>query len=104
MLGAHYDFTLAGYDSFARLDYTYMSEFYTTIDESASFAPAGGFGQFNIKTGIAFDQFAVDVFVNNLTNDDGLTWTDSILNFAPDVQRASRIRPRTMGVNLSYQF
>ncbi|MDB4077728.1 TonB-dependent receptor, partial [Porticoccaceae bacterium] len=103
-LGAHYDFTLAGYESFARIDYTYMSEFYTEIDESTLLAPSGGFGQFNIKTGIAFDQFAVDVFVNNLTNEDGLTWTDSILNFNPDIQRASRIRPRTMGVNLSYQF
>ncbi|MDB4032621.1 TonB-dependent receptor, partial [Porticoccaceae bacterium] len=101
-LGAHYDFTLAGYDSFARLGYIYMSEFHTTIDESGT--AAGGFGQFNIKTGIAFDQFAVDVFVNNLTNEDGLTWTDSILNWIPTTQRANRVRPRTMGVNLSYKF
>ena len=104
-LGAHYDFTLVGYDSFARLDYTYMSEFYTTIDESLSPSPSGGFGQFNIKTGITFDQFAVDVFVNNLTNDDSLAWTDSANNnINPNTQRANRIRPRTMGVNLSYQF
>ncbi|MDB4309140.1 TonB-dependent receptor [Porticoccaceae bacterium] len=101
-LGAHYDFALAGYDSFARLDYTYMSEFYTTLDKSHP--AAGGFGQFNIKTGIAFDQFAVDVFVNNLTNEDSLAWTDMSLSYRSHVQRANRLRPRTMGVNLSYQF
>ncbi|MDB4032701.1 TonB-dependent receptor, partial [Porticoccaceae bacterium] len=103
-LGTQYDFSLAGYDSFARIDYTYMSEFSTSIDESIPLAPSGGFGQLNLKTGIAFDQIAVDLFVNNLTNEDGLTWTDSLLNWEPGVQRANRIRPRTMGVNLSYQF
>ena len=46
-LGAQYDFTLAGYESFARIDYTYMSEYYSSIDESLPVA--GGYGQLNLK-------------------------------------------------------
>ena len=99
--GLQYDFTLGDYDSFARIDYSYISEYYNSPAETGQ--AAGGFGQLNLKAGIAIDQLELDLFVNNLANDEGITWVDSI-NSGLGVNRANRIRPRTVGMNLSYQF
>ena len=106
-LGVQYDFTLANHNSFARIDYTYVSEYFSTIDadkSSTTPTPAGGFGQVNLKAGMEFDQITMDIFVNNLTNDDGLTWVESLAVTAGADSNAYRIRPRTIGLNLSYQF
>ena len=100
-LGLQYDFMLADYSSFVRIDYAYVGEYYSNTAETGT--PAGDFGQLNLKAGISFDQVAVDLFVNNATNDDGLTWVDSI-NGLFGVNRANRIRPRTIGLNINYQF
>ena len=103
-MGIEYLFTLAGYDSFARLDYLYVGEHYNSVNEDeAGSLPAGDFSQVNIKLGVDFSQVAVDLFVNNVTDDNGLTWVDSV-NGAIGVNRATRIRPRTVGLNVNYQF
>ncbi|MDC0000216.1 TonB-dependent receptor [Porticoccaceae bacterium] len=102
-----YDFSLSGYDGFGRIDYTYISEYFSSVDEDESAltpSPAGGFSQVNMKAGINFDQVAVDIFVNNLANDDGLTWVETGAVAGNGGSRAYRIRPRTIGLNLSYQF
>lgn len=103
-IGLQYDFTLSSYDSFARIDYSYISEYYnSTAEGDLGSPPAGNFSQVNLKTGIVFDQVGVDIFVNNLTNDDALTWVDN-LNGRLGAPRANRIRPRTVGLNIRYQF
>ena len=51
-----------------------------------------------------FDPITMDIFVNNLTNDDGLTWVENTAVTAGADSNAYRIRPRTIGLNLSYQF
>lgn len=101
-LGLQYGFTLAQYSGFARIDYTYISEYYNSFSESGK--PAGGFDQINFKTGINLDQINLDLYVNNLTNDDGLTWVESVNVAVSGINRANRIRPRTIGLNLSYDF
>ena len=106
-VGLQYDFLLLSHNGFARLDYTYISEYYSSVDASESDftpTPSGGFGQFNVKAGMEFDQIAVDIFVNNLTNDDGLTWVENVNPLLGGESNAYRIRPRTIGVNLAYQF
>ena len=102
--GVQYDFTLANHNSFARVDYTYISEYFNSIGSGAGQTPAGDFGQVNLKAGIEFDQIAMDLFVNNLTNDDGLTWVENTGVTLGADPTAYRIRPRTIGLNLSYQF
>ena len=99
-LGLQYDFMIASHNSFARIDYSYMGEYYSTFDESL--LASGGFSQVNLKTGIAFDQLTLDLFVNNVTNDDGLTWVDNLNKGV--FSRANVIRPRTIGLTLGYQF
>ena len=107
-VGIQYDFILASYDSFARADYTYISEYFSSVDETGSAVtpePAGGFGQLNVKVGLEMDKVAVDLFVNNLTNNDGLTWLETISSGTPESgSRAYTIRPRTVGLNLRYSF
>ena len=104
-LDIQYDFALAGYDGFIRVDYAYISEYFNSVKEGESGSlAAGGFGQFNMKSGINFDQIDLDVFVNNLTNNDGVTWVETVNVTLGAGNNAYRIRPRTVGLNLSYKF
>ena len=102
-IGLNVDFTLASYNSYARIDYAYIGEYYNNIAETGT--AAGGFGQTHVTVGMELDQWQASLFANNLTNDNGLTWVESNnLAFSPGVSRGYRIRPRTIGLNLSYQF
>ena len=101
-LGIQYDFTLQGMDSFARIDYTYLGEYYNNVKETG--IPAGNYSQLNAKAGFIFNQIAVDLFVNNATNNDGLIWVSSLQSQFFGLSTANRIRPRTIGINISYQF
>ena len=101
-LGLEYNFILAGYDSFSRIDYAYLGEYHNSFNSEGQ--AAGGFGQINFKVGVEIDKVALDLFVNNLADDDGLTWVESTNFNLSGVSRAYRIRPRTVGLNLSYSF
>ena len=100
-LAIQYDFTLANNETFIRVDYSYISDYYSSFDESG--LAVGGFGLVNLKAGMEFDDISVDIFANNLANNDGLTWVDSV-NGIFGTLRANRIRPRSIGLNLRYQF
>ncbi len=93
-----YRFTVSGYESFARIDYSYVDEFYHNIAELGQ--ASGGYTQVNLKTGISINQVDIDLFANNLTNANDFTWVESAFN----VGRAYRLRPRTIGFNVSYKF
>ena len=98
-----YDFQVGGLESFARLDYAYVGEYYNNVAETG--VPAGDFSQLHFKIGTTVDRFSADFFVNNLTNSDGLTWVETNLSsFTTGLVRAYQIRPRTVGINLGYQF
>ena len=103
-LGIQYDFSLANNESFARIDYAYISEYFNSVGSGTGQTSAGGFGQLNLKVGTQFDQISADIFVDNLTNNDGLTWVETLFNTVTSIQRANQIRPRTIGLNLTYQF
>ena len=103
--GLEYDFILGGLGSFARIDYSYISEYYQDFDEDKvdpTAQASGGFGQINIKAGVELNDATIDVFVKNLTNADDFTWVEA--SFSGSTSRAYRIRPRTIGLNLTYQF
>ncbi|HAB37663.1 MAG TPA: hypothetical protein DCE52_06650 [Rhodobacteraceae bacterium] len=100
--GIQYDFTLASYDSFVRIDYSYISEYHSDLAETSE--TSGGFGQANSSLGINVEQWAVSLFANNLTNENGLTWVETNNALQSDTNSAYRIRPRTIGLNLSYEF
>ena len=97
--GLEYRFGLGEYESFIRTDYEYVGEYYHNFSETGQ--ASGDYSQVHLKAGVAInDNVDVDLFVNNLTNADDLTWVVNSLN--PD--RAHRLRPRTIGVNIGYRF
>ena len=101
-LGLEYGFTLAGRNAFTRADYTYLSEYYSNLAGDGT--AAGGFSQVNIKAGIEFNAIEVNLYINNLTNADDLTWVESVFGGFSTSRRAYRLRPRTIGLNLAYRF
>lgn len=101
-MGIEYSYTVAGYPSFARLDYAYVGEYYNNVQKIGT--SAGDFSQLHLKVGAQIGQLNVDLFVNNLTNEDGLTWVESLVSTLSTSNRAYRIRPRTIGMNIGYRF
>lgn len=97
-VGVEYQFTLAGYEAYVRSDYAYVGGFYNNLQESGT--EAGDYSKLNVKTGIAIDHFSIDLFVDNLTDEDAITWVDVLIND----NRGHRLRPRTVGLNVGYQF
>ena len=97
-LSFEYDFEISGNPSYLRSSYSYVSDFYKQVGEKGD--RGGDYGQVNLSLGVALGQFNVDLFADNLTNEDALT---SIGALFPD-SRAWRLRPRTIGLNVGYQF
>ena len=97
-LGLLYEFELAGNLSYTRGDYAYIGEYYNFPGETGD--EAGGYGQLNVSAGININQFTIEVFGHNMTDEDTFTSVDI---FSGDT-RGYRLRPRTIGMNVGYQF
>ncbi len=93
-----YQFDLSGYESFVRIDYSYVDEYYHNFSEAGE--ASGGYSQVNLKVGTRLEGVDIDLSVINLTNADDFTWVDN--NFG--MGRAYRLRPRTVGLNIGYRF
>lgn len=91
-------FNLAGYDSFVRGDYTYISEYYSLFQ--ATGLPAGDYSLIDLSAGMSINNINLGLFVKNAANADDFTWVDNV--FA--AQRAYRLRPRTIGFNVGVAF
>lgn len=96
--GAEYRFRLMNHDAYIRSDYYYVGGFFGAVPPAGT--QAGDYSRLNAKAGIVVDDVTFDVFVDNLTNDDGITWLDQRLRD----NRGYRLRPRTIGVNIGYRF
>ena len=97
-IGLQYDLELAGYPSYISGDYARVGGFYNKLGETG--LKTGDYGQVNMSIGIIFDSLNVELFAQNLTNEDALTHSDSELLDS----RAYQLRPRTIGLNVGYQF
>ena len=91
-------FLVSDYDAYIRSDYAYVGGFYNNLQETG--IEAGDYSTVNFKTGVALNQFDLAFYINNLTNEDELTWVDSEGLGA----RGNRLKPRTLGVSLGYRF
>jgi len=54
-----------------------------------------------MSAGVTLNQFEVELYAKNLTNEDALVLVDAS---AYNDSRAWRLRPRTLGLNVRYQF
>ena len=98
-LGLQYDFAFQGHESYIRADYASVSGFYNNLSETG--IEIGDYGKLDFKAGVNLGDFHIELFGNNLTNEDNITWAGSFL--AADT-RVNRLRPRTLGFNVGYQF
>ena len=97
--GVEYQFQFGGHEAYLRSDYTYVGGFYNNPQETGT--EAGDYGTLNVKTGVAIDQLELAVYIDNLTNEDDLTWVDGEPGLG---NRGNRLQPRTLGFNLGYRF
>ena len=93
-----YEFELSGYSAFVRGDYSYMGGYFDNLQETGE--ELGDYEIFNITAGITIGQINLDIFANNLTNADETIWIHGAF---PD-KRGFHLRPRTIGINVGYQF
>ena len=93
-----YDFSFVDRDAYIRSDYAYVNEFYGRVGEQGE--KAGGYGQVNLNAGIQFAQVSVELFAQNLTGEDAVTGIGTLY---PDT-RAYRLRPRTIGLTVGFDF
>ena len=97
-VGLQYDFEVGGYSSYLNGNYAYVSDFYNKLGENG--VKTGDYGQLNMLIGITFSGFNIELFAKNLTDDNALTHADVVTSDS----RAYRLRPRTIGLNVGYDF
>lgn len=97
-VGLEYDFTALQRPAYVHAEYVRLGGFFTDIQRLGS--EVGDYGQLNLKAGVTLRALDVAIFGNNLTNAADLSWYDS--NFEDG--RATRLRPRTIGLELRYHF
>lgn len=97
--GVQYDFSVSGRRAFLRGDYSYIGGFYNNLQSAG--AEIGDFGLLGVRGGVSFGSLGVELFVDNLTNEDSPTWIDAE-DFV--VQKAYLLRPRTVGMSIGYRF
>lgn len=100
-LGVEYGFSIAQRSSFIRGDYSYFGSYYTQTGHRGIRADA--YGVLSIRGGIAVTENAdVLVHVDNALNADDYTTVVGPSGFPPGY--SVRLRPRTIGVGLTYRF
>ena len=96
-----YDFAADGHDAFIRADSIYVGEFYGDVLQSPA-TRSGDYIKIDLTGRVMFGQLGVDLYVQNLTNQDAYTFRGT-----SDVGReffGFRMRPRTVGARLNYDF
>lgn len=97
-LGTEYAFPLFGRDAFARIDWSYVSEYYNNVRQTGQVL--GGYHEVNLSAGMNLDKINVRVFINNATDSDAILWNDTEIGDG----RVQRQRPRTIGLTVGYRF
>lgn len=93
--GLKYDFTMLGLESFIRGDYSYIGEYPVLLNNPAE---GGGYGRLDIRFGVKVGHISIQAYGNNLTGE------DAILTMRTVPVEGWRVRPRTIGVEMTYQY
>jgi iron complex outermembrane receptor protein len=105
-LGLQYDFNVFQRRAFARVDWTHVGDIEprgTDFIVQAQPYPIGNFDTLNARVGLNLtDQLRLDVWVDNLTDEFGVTRS---IDLAGDgLPTIFTIRPRTAGLTLRWDF
>src|SRR5690606_24312666 len=97
-VGLQYGFKIRTLPSFIDWNVSYRGKLYPGLGETG--VPAGDYYLMNARWGVSIGKSNVALFANNLTNEDELAWVAQSFSDG----RAYRVRPRTVGLELSYRF
>lgn len=100
-LAIQYEFDILGYEAFVRADSIYVGRFYGDLQESAA-TEAGDYVKVDVSTRVTINAFNVDLYVRNLTDRDDYAFRGTFDSGRPYF--GYRLRPRTVGVQLGYNF
>jgi outer membrane receptor protein involved in Fe transport len=95
-----YRFAVLGYEAFARADSIYVGPFYGDLRQSEQ-TRSGDYLKIDASVRVAIRNLSVDLFVRNLTKEDAFTFRG--IGGLGDFY-GYRLRPRTFGVQLGYDF
>ncbi len=101
-LGTQYDFAIGGHSAFVRADAIYVGSFFGDVRNSRILnTEAGDYVKLDATARVAFDKLNIDLYVRNLTNEDAYTFRGAA-NYGAFY--GYRLRPRTFGLQLGYNF
>ena len=94
-----------GIGAYIRADYQYQGESFSTFDQTDPARIRSPFSIANIRVGITQDAWGIAVFADNVTNEHA-NYSDviSIGAEVPGRPRYATNRPRTLGVEVRYEF
>jgi outer membrane receptor protein involved in Fe transport len=98
-LGLEYGFEISGNDAWIRGNAAWVGDYYNNLEETPP--RLGDYATLNLGGGVDFGRWLFEVFINNVTDSDALTWANQI--WVP-YDRETRLRPRTIGARLGYSF
>ncbi len=103
-LSAQYEFDVSGHRAFVRADSFYTGEFFGDLLQTPGLR-AGDYIKLDARAGVAIRNFSIELFVRNITDEDDFTWRSTTVAFAANQPFFGyRLRPRTIGVQLGYDF
>lgn len=97
-LGLGYDFLLLEHNAYIRTDVSYIGGYLHTLSRQEVNPALGDYVRLDINAGIHMGDVGLAVFAKNLTNEDALVARSLVTD------TGQRLRPRTVGVQLSYEF
>lgn len=99
--GLEYGFkVLDGRDAYVRAEYSYVGSYKAAIDQASATPLSGGYRLLHLRGGVSLGRVDLDVYVRNLTGEDGYVTVTGDSAF----DEAYRLRPRTLGMSLRYAF
>lgn len=98
-LGLEYGFELGGHAAFVRADSVYVGKFFSGVTEAPNSA-AGDYVKLDATARLQLTNIAIDLFVRNVLDEDAFSYRRNTAN----PLYGTRLRPRTVGLQLSYTF
>lgn len=100
-----YDFDVGAYDAFVRVNYWHKDETNTAgFDGNDGMIPIPAQDVVNASVGVHFDKWSAKLYVDNLTDEIPYLQVIPLKTDFSLADRVSSIRPRTVGLELSYRY
>ena len=109
-LTGEYTTTIAGYESYARLDYTYSAQWRRVGNQSPAapffdprLKPTNAYEIVNLRVGARVKDYDVSLFVQNLTDETALLNLSASSYYDPQDWTNQALRPRSVGVMVTWR-